>query len=331
MPRINVPILLLSIVLSIFLWVVRFGQDLSTSGAVPIKLKTSDVTSLLPSLSVIDIKGFKLQFSGPAEAVARAENDADNEGAITVDLSTATKAGTSLYPLHFPSWMAKLNPTPSRAQVELEDIVTKVVPIAVDLKGKLSDPNSRLDSHPTSENSATIKAPRHIADSITAARAVLNLSEISPDNPRPQDVGLVPVDNKGVTYDASIDPLRVTITPIVMAAQIQKSVVVSPVITGTPATGYIPLGAKLTPKEIQVTGPTSTLLNMFSIKTEPIDITGLAATKWFVVRPLLPAGTSSTTKVIHVRYDIDQDPAVKRAKASPPATSLVAPTTGAAP
>jgi YbbR domain-containing protein len=330
MSRPNIPILLLSIVLSCFLWVVRFGQNLTTSGQIPVKLPISNVIGLSSKLSVSNIQGFKLQLSGPAEDVAKAETETDVNNLITVDLTSA-RPGSFYYPLQFSASIRRLVDGPKNVLVDIEEIETKEVPIVVDLKGKLKDASSRLDSYPTSEHTATITAPKHIADAVTAVRAVLNLNQIDTANPQPQDAVLVPIDAKNVTYDATTEPARVTITPIVMAAQIRKNIVISPVIQGVPAAGFIPKGAKLTPNVVEVAGPTSTLNNLFSVKTEPIDINNLDGTKWFVVKLLLPAGTSSPTKSIHVRYDIAPDPAIQRIKTAKTGTVSSTPKTGTGP
>jgi YbbR domain-containing protein len=328
--RPNWPILLMSIVLSTFLWFVRFGQELQTDGTIPVDLPITNVVGLPVNFSLKgDIPRFKLEISGPAEEVGKVESENPNN-LITVDLSSA-RPGNFSYPLLFNPSIAKLVKGPKAVNVQIEEIVHKQVSVQVSLKGKLSDPSSRLEDYPVSDGTATVIAPRSIADQITHARAVLDLNEINPANPRPQEALLVAIGDKQITFQAQIEPVRVTITPIVMAAQVRKSVLISPDIVGTPATGYIPVGATLSPKQVVLSGPTSTLINVFSVKTQPIDITNLTQSKKFSVRLLLPAGTTCPTKSVNVRYDVTEDPAVRKAKTAKPVAANPVNSTGLQP
>jgi YbbR domain-containing protein len=312
MPRINVPILLLSILLSIFLWFVQFGQDLTVPATIAVKLPTTNVIGLPPKLWVVEVAPFKLQLQGPIDIVRKIENDNDLNNLILVDLTDA-RPGTYDYPLQFNNQISHLVQGPREIRVKIEEIVTKMVPVRVELRGKLSDANTSLESYPPSENEASITAPKSIADQVVRVRAVLDLHQINPNNPSPQDSILVAVDDRSKTLDATIEPQSVKITPIVVAALVEKTVMISPVIVGTPAPGYLPVATKLNPTSLVITGPTSTLVNMGSVKTEPIDVNGLTSTRWFKVKVTLPRGTKSPLKVINVRYEVAQDPAIARA------------------
>ncbi len=54
-----------------------------------------------------------------------------------------------------------------------------------------------------------------------------------------------------------------------------KSVPVRPIVVGSPANGYVVGGIKVSPGKIKINGPKSVIAKVYSIKTEPIDITGI--------------------------------------------------------
>ncbi|GBE05302.1 MAG TPA: YbbR-like domain-containing protein [Nitrospirae bacterium] len=53
-----------------------------------------------------------------------------------------------------------------------------------------------------------------------------------------------------------------------------KNVPVRPIIVGLPANGYVVGGIRVSPGKIRINGPKSVIAKVYSIKTEPIDITG---------------------------------------------------------
>ncbi len=62
---------------------------------------------------------------------------------------------------------------------------------------------------------------------------------------------------------------------LMLEEMLKKEVIVTPVITGSPAEGFLVKGISVTPKSIEIEGPASAVAKIYSIKTEAVDITGI--------------------------------------------------------
>ncbi|MBI4687684.1 MAG: YbbR-like domain-containing protein [Nitrospirae bacterium] len=62
---------------------------------------------------------------------------------------------------------------------------------------------------------------------------------------------------------------------LVLEERLKKEVVVTPIITGSPAEGFLVKSISVTPKNIEIEGPASAVAKVYSVKTEPVDITGI--------------------------------------------------------
>jgi YbbR domain-containing protein len=85
----------------------------------------------------------------------------------------------------------------------------------------------------------------------------------------------------------------VTITPVIMAAPVERTVLISPNFVGQPASGYLPNGYRLNHSEVALVGKSLNLAAISKIQTEPIDVSGTTHDKRFKVRLRLPLGTQS--------------------------------------
>ncbi|RJQ19993.1 MAG: hypothetical protein C4560_05315 [Nitrospiraceae bacterium] len=70
----------------------------------------------------------------------------------------------------------------------------------------------------------------------------------------------------------SIDPQTISLT---IEQQLKKTVSVQPAIVGLPKQGFVVLGMEVAPDAVVIEGPRSIVSNIYNVKTEPIDITGL--------------------------------------------------------
>lgn len=69
-----------------------------------------------------------------------------------------------------------------------------------------------------------------------------------------------------------ISPQRVK---LILEEKLKKQVPVRPVIIGSPAEGLIVRNVEMIPKTVVIEGPANTITKIYSVKTEPIDITGV--------------------------------------------------------
>jgi len=70
----------------------------------------------------------------------------------------------------------------------------------------------------------------------------------------------------------NIDPETISVT---IESEMKKWIPVKPVIVGRPEKGFTIFDIKTVPENIVIEGPKSLIMNIYSVKTEPIDINGL--------------------------------------------------------
>ncbi|MHA7839048.1 MAG: CdaR family protein [bacterium] len=90
----------------------------------------------------------------------------------------------------------------------------------------------------------------------------------------------------------------------------RKAVPVRADVTGTPAPGFHLAGATVEPARIWVEGARSQVERLGEVVTEPIDVSGLAASKTLEVRPVLGGGTVWVEQgaPVQVEVRIEADP-----------------------
>jgi len=89
--------------------------------------------------------------------------------------------------------------------------------------------------------------------------------------------GVFPVrkDDVKLPYGASIVKIEPLSVKIVFEETVSKNVAIMPDITGTPEKGYYLKSVKISPTEMAIEGAKSAVRKVGTVKTEPIDITGL--------------------------------------------------------
>lgn len=70
----------------------------------------------------------------------------------------------------------------------------------------------------------------------------------------------------------NIDPETISVT---IESELKKSIPVKPIIVGRPEKGFTIFNIKVVPENIVIEGPKSLIMNIYLVKTEPIDINGL--------------------------------------------------------
>ncbi len=322
--KVNVPIMLTSLVLSMMLWFAVYGQSLTVGKDRILYLTPSSVESYDSTQWHIDqIQPVKLSLSGQAKDVEAAYADPRLDREVSINLR-GIKPGENLYPLDISMPLSSYVTNSPRVGVIVERKGQKDVPIDVVLQGQLQDQRFTLDQYPTSVKTVTVTAPVSRLKSITAARAFLDLSQVDTTNPEPQKANLTVVGKDGrafssdvTTDDVTANPESVMITPILTAAPVEQPVLVVASIEGYPPAGFAPGSVKVTPSEIMLSGSPYTLRMTTQVKTVKIDVSKLTASHEFKAALMLPVGTESKTKFVKVRYEIKPDPSFDRTSKGP--------------
>jgi YbbR domain-containing protein len=209
----------------------------------------------------------------------------------TIDLSTVNPAAGSTYvkidvQSNDPRFLA-VDWEPRGINVELDPFNTYQVPVRVNT----GNPPDNLVVRPAelSQKMVTVSGPDSVVKYVVAAQADVL---IDPSGlPVDRDVPLIPVDQLGKRLTpVQVNPASVHVTIAVFSNSRKKALVVNPVVTGTPPTGYIVDTVTVTPLTVTVEGNADQLATLVRADTDPIPIGTATGTINADVNLALPAG-----------------------------------------
>lgn len=321
----NIPLMFLSLLISVALWLVVFIKQEPDEEPIPLKVHVSNVP---PGLYVDtddpngDIGGIRLNFKGPKDAIDDLQQHPPD---INVNLGTG-RAGIYRYPASLsPSsaerFLASTNPL--TVQVKMEPIIERPnVPVEVERYGSMQDPNLVIDRLPVAPSTVTVKGPQSVVNSVVKCQALFDISNVTPGDPRPRTVTLQAVNSMGQDLgakDLTITPQVATVETIITARPQSQTAFISPVFVGQVAPGYESDGYEVDPPSIVISGNPDLLSKVTSISTEPIDVNGLAADRVFRVRLRVPLHIQLRTRStsVTVRYHVKSNPSYRTGAALP--------------
>lgn len=104
--------------------------------------------------------------------------------------------------------------------------------------------------------------------------------------------------NIGIPNRLTVKSVSPQTISLVLEERLRKNVSVKPVIVGLPAEGFSVDHIRITPEEVLIEGPRSLVKRIYSVKTEPLDVTGTVENLHFTA--YLDIGMSS------VRSDVQE-------------------------
>lgn len=301
----NFTSLLLSLILAIFIWSVAVrDSDPEDSIQLDVPVQVIGRPAEHTVSGIPDSVGIGLR--GPESAI----NQLSREDFVAELDLTDVGPGETTVPItvRFDREAIELVwQVPQEATVLIERLVTKEVPVQVDLEGSVAR------GYVTGE---TFVDPSTISVSGVASR-VEALSEarvtVFLDNPQ-QDVVVTrrPIfyDQQGnitsvSSLDVSTEQIVVTVPVDQLAGYAAKPIVVN--WQGEPAQGYRLLDVSVEPDSVLVTGSPAQLDRLARVQTEPIDISGLRESRTLQVALDLPPGVE-LDEVQPVFVDIEIEP-----------------------
>jgi len=296
----NWPLKLAAIVLATLLYA---GLVLSQNARVwpgPVQIQpinqpaTAFILGTIPDVT-------NIRYFGPTDAAARLSSAAFT---ASIDLLGARVDATSPFvtlPVHLivadPS-ITIIDYSPHEVTIRLDPIVTRTIPIRVD-EGTV--PQGLQASPPVvSQETVTATGPQSVVSLIATADARVRIQPSGIDVD--QLVDLVAVDGRGEQLQpVELNPSSVRVRIQVGTQITTKTVPITPVVNGTPGSGFEVGATTIDPAVATISGEANLLAGLTSVPTKPVSVDGATATVAQTVALDLPAGLTpagvSTVKV----------------------------------
>ncbi len=193
--------------------------------------------------------------------------------------------------------------TPDVVTVELDRVITREVP--VDVQHAPAPAGLQVGTTTVEPKLVDVSGPASFVELVTSARAnvIIQPSGISVD----QDVSLIPVDASGnAVSPVNLEPSSARIKIPVFQDLRNKSLPVSPVITGTPAPGFEIASVTVEPSVLTVEGDAEELAALARVDTVPVSTNGASAdftveAELAVPVGVVPVDTATVTVTVTLR------------------------------
>lgn len=303
--KVNVPIMVASLFLSVILWVVVYSQNSPrlTPSFYPLKLSLQDldqtkyiVTSEVPATKSVPVQA----------TPERLKSLADISPFGIIDLQNASP-GRRRYPVQvFPESVRDVFGTnPVMVQLQIEPLERKTFKITLDTQGELPDPTLKLDQTLMDPESIEVRGPQSDVRRVAMVRAVLDLSRVKPGSRESYTAGLeVLAEGNRPLPRVVPDRLIVRLTPVLSPAAEEKPVFVNAQFIGRTAAGYSVFDYTLVPNQITLSGRSLDLASITKVQTEPIDITGLSRDASIPVKLQIPRGVQASQSNVTARIRV---------------------------
>ncbi len=286
----NVTTLLMAILLALIIWAAAVRAD------DPVETRILEIgvetVGLPPQATLINRppQTVFITVEGPESAIGEISPEDFN---AVVDLSeipySETEVPIGVVFLGEGDQITIISQSPERAAIRMEQIITRDIPITVQVRGDVARGHSRGVTRVEPELvQVTGPAPR--VNQLSEGRVTIFVVDAREDITEQR----LPTfyDNEGNVASVvglTINPNEVdVIIPVVeLAGFAEKPITVNWV--GEPAPGYRLLDVKAEPTSVQVTGAPAELENL-RVQTEPVDISGLTESDTFQVALDLPDG-----------------------------------------
>jgi YbbR domain-containing protein len=177
--------------------------------------------------------------------------------------------------------------SPRRVNVEIDSVVTRLVPINVD-RGTIPD-GLDVREPVLSITEATVRGPEGVVNRVSAALARVRIDASGLDINK--DIELIPVDELGQPLAlVDVEPATVRVKIAVFTNRQTRSLPVNPVVTGTPAAGWEIESVSVTPAILTVEGDADQLAPLDKLDTTPVSVSGATAQVRATVELDLPVG-----------------------------------------
>lgn len=194
--------------------------------------------------------------------------------------------------------------SPKEIPVTLDKIVEKQIPVKLKVAGKTKTGYIK-GKEELKQRSILIQGPKKTIDLIKEAQATLFINNESSDIVTSLPLVLIDVDGKEVINDINKKPSIVDVKLPILKV---KRVRVEPVIEGEPLNGYVNTDIIIDPVYVNIKGDDNNIEEITSLKTKPIDITGIKSDLSVETEIILPEGIelAEDKNTVNVSVQIDK-------------------------
>jgi YbbR domain-containing protein len=181
---------------------------------------------------------------------------------------------------------------PQQIRVSLDPIISRTV--SVRLQPGVVPSGLSLGTQSYTPKEVSVSGPEAFVNLVTAAEARVPIDSSGLDVNR--DVTLVPVDaNRNTVENVTLTPTLAHVTIQVGSELRTESVAVSPVVRGSPASGYYVASIDVSPSVVSVSGNANALATLNGrVNTKPISISGATGDVAVKIDLDLPSGVQTT-------------------------------------
>ncbi len=311
----RLPLMLVSFLLSIMLWVyVQVLEHPETGAAHLFEVQIVAIHTPVGLIVLDRPSTFRALPQGSEDDIRKVNPD---DLIAELDLSKAHK-GIDSYPVRLrtlKSYNVTWEPKMVQVQVTIDVYANSVQkPVVVRTTGQLRDPNYQYVRENTTTDNAVVfvSGPQTIVDKVDHAQAILNLSNVSAGAEESHMARLELVDANGTPVtgkDLVFSPNDTAIRPAIALAAEMKPLLVSPNFRGSPAFGYRVKRYEVQPTQIEVKGRADALANMSAVPTLDVNIDGIKQTTTYQVKVRIPPQlTISGSAVVNITVVVEAVP-----------------------
>jgi YbbR domain-containing protein len=311
----------LSVVLAFGLWIfVTDTENPTRTRVLPIDITVqpinvpddvaiaSDIASLRLRITVAD-DVFDSLVAGDFEAIVDLDGLTVGSYELPVDVRALTGRGG----------LRIDEPLPDTVTVDLAQLTGKSVPVQIDVTGEPA-PGFTMGSPVIDDETVLVTGPQDEVDQVSQVTATIDVTART--SPVDQAVRLTPRNDRGfLVQRVNLEPSITGVTIDIEQEKFSRSVVVSVVTEGEPATGYNVVSVSVDPPTVTVRGTQSFITNVDSIDTRPVDIEGADKTVVRSVSLDIPAGAEVTAGAQVVTVTVTIGPATSEFNFTVPVTA----------
>jgi len=184
---------------------------------------------------------------------------------------------------------------PDAVVVRLEQVITREVPINLQITGNLPFSFERGEPRITASGGPAdrvlVSGPQSRVERVASAQALANIEQLRANYSAP--LTLAPVDESGRPVEGvALTPEQISVLIPIRSVVGLKLVPVEPQIVGLPGAGYEVVAVEVEPPLISITGSSGPLDNAEVIRTEPLAISGIERDLVRDIALIFPSGTS---------------------------------------